>query len=251
MLRRFVKAAGSALGLHVQDKHLVPWGMNKLADIIALSNGHLSVALDVGANIGQTVQAIKSVSPSTLVYAFEPVPSSFTKLKQNVQAFPGVQCFETAMGAAAGRANMAANDLSGTNSLLSVITNENYISIDIDTVDAFCGRNGISSVDMLKIDTEGYELEVLKGAAEMLQQNRVRFVLAECEFAHRPTEPHGDFFEIASYLRSLGYRLVSTYTEGVDGEGWKWGDALFMLPFADSRLRLSPFGQPLDNVDAA
>ena len=86
---------------------------------------------------------------------------------------------------------------------------------------------------ILKIDVEGHELNVLRGAARAIEDRRVDFVLCECEFEPREGEPHGDFFEIFEYLSTRNYRVVSFYTGGVDQNGWRFGDVLFKLSEPD------------------
>jgi FkbM family methyltransferase len=55
----------------------------------------------------------------------------------------------------------------------------NEIEVDCTTVDDFCSQRGITSIDVLKIDTEGHELAVLNGAMQMLSSGAVRFVFLE------------------------------------------------------------------------
>ena len=60
---------------------------------------------------------------------------------------------------------------------------------------------------------EGFEAQVLRGAAAMLAAGRVRFVYLECRFAHSPELPQGDFYELLGILSPLGYCVAGVYPE--------------------------------------
>jgi hypothetical protein len=117
-------------------------------------------------------------------------------------------------------------------------------SLEVRTVrlDTYADEQGIDHIDLLKIDTEGHEPAVLRGADQLLRSSRIDHVLAECEFTERGDEPHGSFAEIHAILAPLGFRVVSFYTGGVDELGWRWGDVLFRRvgTVTPSRVAISP-----------
>jgi FkbM family methyltransferase len=51
--------------------------------------------------------------------------------------------------------------------------------VSVRTIDDFCAEQAIAEIDLLKIDTEGYDLQVLEGARSLLTRGRVRFVYSE------------------------------------------------------------------------
>jgi len=215
--------------------------VNPFEDIAALFPG-LSLALDVGGNYGQTVGHLRSVFPRARIISFEPVPAIFAALKRTTAADQQVECIPCAVGAIAGAAQITNLEHTGQNTLnTSAKPDAPTVSIPVITLDAFCAERGIESVDLLKIDTEGYETSVLNGSERLLKSGAIRAVLAECEFTPNPAEPHGDFFEIAELLMPLGYRVVAFYSGGVDGGGWRWGDVLFMLPQETRAVSCSPY----------
>jgi hypothetical protein len=80
------------------------------------------------------------------------------------------------------------------------------------TVDQFCAERGVDRLDLLKIDTEGHELEVLEGASQTLQARGVRFVFLEFETLNPiPGATGGALGPCAARLEPLGFRLVATY----------------------------------------
>ena len=87
------------------------------------------------------------------------------------------------------------------------------VEIRLETLDSFVAEHGVHQVDLLKIDVEGYELEVLKGASAALERGAVRYVYAECVFAPDSIESHTDFFEMHRVLSQWGFSFVCSYTE--------------------------------------
>ncbi|HEV2717922.1 MAG TPA: FkbM family methyltransferase, partial [Terriglobales bacterium] len=64
----------------------------------------------------------------------------------------------------------------------------------------------------LKTDTEGFDLEVLKGAEVMLRARQIQFILAEVTF-HPENTYHTSFFRFAEYLQGLKYHFVDLYDD--------------------------------------
>ncbi|MEP7055731.1 MAG: FkbM family methyltransferase [Actinomycetota bacterium] len=243
-IRQLGKRTLRRAGLNVSKLINVPFGVDAFDDVAGLA-GEVSVVFDIGANIGQTVVRVRRALPHVQIYSFEPVPSTYAKLVANVGSMRGVDCVQSAVGDAEGEIEITESLISGHNTIhLSAKPESPTITVPLTTVDAFATERGVDIVDLLKIDTEGYETAVLQGAKGLLETGRVRFVLAECDFTHRPEEPHGAFFDIADTLLPLGFRVVATYVGGVDGDGWRWGDALFMMPSGPRAVTCSPHAVP-------
>ena len=49
----------------------------------------------------------------------------------------------------------------------------------VTTLDVYCKQNHLSSIDLLKLDVQGYEARVLRGATKLLEENRIRVIMAE------------------------------------------------------------------------
>lgn len=78
-------------------------------------------------------------------------------------------------------------------------------SVDLTTLEGACVEHGLSEIDFLKIDTEGFDLPVLKG----LPWNRVVPRLILCEFEDSKTKPLGyAFHDLARFLEARGYKLI-------------------------------------------
>jgi FkbM family methyltransferase len=228
-VKRRVQSVLGRFNLDLRRRSNVPFGVRWEHDARCLLGSRATQAtlLDVGANIGQTALSLAETFSGARIYSFEPVPATFAALQQNTAHLPGVECVNAALSDAAGEAMITTNR-GGRNTLMSEVALSSRTKVRLDTVDAFCTKRGIEHIDLLKIDTEGYETWVLRGAKIMFEQGRIDFVLAECDFLRRPDEPHGDFFEIHQMLDSHGFRIVSFYTGGVDAHGWVWGNVLMM-----------------------
>ncbi|ANP36048.1 methyltransferase FkbM [Phaeobacter gallaeciensis] len=154
-------------------------------------------------------------------------------MQTKAAGYEGVEVFHTAMSDKVGTIEMLAEGTSGLNRVLEADvpggSQQRIETVHATTVDQFLAERQLSRIGLLKIDVEGYEMNVLRGAQRAIASRSIDFILCECEFQDRPGEPHGDFFEIFSHLTQQGLRLVSVYTGGVDQNGWRFGDVLFRL----------------------
>ena len=105
-----------------------------------------------------------------------------------------------------------------------------HTEVSVSTLDTLASANDVSTVDLLKIDVEGFELQVLEGGAALLSEGRVRFILAECVLSPDTQQPHTSFFEIHDQLISYGYCCVAYYAEAFSLEdGCALGNVLYGL----------------------
>lgn len=202
----------------------IPFGVSWVEDLrYCLNDAKLAIAVDVGAHRGETARRILEAFPATQVHCFEPVRPSFRALTEATRHL-NVRCLNAAVSDSDGTARFHLGPDSGRCGFRAPGPALDVRTVMLDTYAADCP---LEHIDLLKVDVEGHEPHVLRGAARLLGSGRVGFVLAECEFTERAGEPHGDFGDILSILAPLGYRVVSFYTGGVDDHGWRWGDVLF------------------------
>jgi FkbM family methyltransferase len=144
------------------------------------------VFLDVGAHIGiYTLAMARAAGPSGSVHSFEPNPASFARLSHHVlqNGLANVRLNQVAVGSAEGRAKLNAptKENSGAASLLSTNMPARFgarpIEVQVTSLDAYCKRHTFERVDVIKIDCQGYELQVLEGASNVLQTFRPRLLL--------------------------------------------------------------------------
>jgi FkbM family methyltransferase len=226
-------------GLDVSKLRDTPFGVRWEEDLAAL--GPVNLAVDVGANEGQTAQLIASAFPSARIFSYEPVPATFEVLQRRYAGSPDITCIQAAMGAEVGRAQITTGPISGQNTLITdAKPDQPTVEVPVTTLAVQAIEHGWNEIDLLKVDTEGYEVEVLDGAQQLLRDGLVRFVLVECDFVRRPSEPHGFFPDIYGLLDPLRYRVVAFYTAAVDGQGWIWGDVLFMKETRRRQVLFTP-----------
>jgi FkbM family methyltransferase len=146
---------------------------------------HLAVAFDVGANLGRWSQMLAEANPKCLVHAFEPSPSTFLNLEKNAQSIPGLKLHQLGLG---DREGVCAFNDYGENSGLSSFASRRksmglepvrVIKTPVSTFDQFCAQERIETVDFVKIDTEGYEMSVLRGMEKALGNQRVAAIQFE------------------------------------------------------------------------
>jgi FkbM family methyltransferase len=176
------------------------------------------VVIDVGANQGlYTLLAACRVGPGGRVIAFEPAPPDFGKLERNValNRYSQVVLENMAVGEAVGNTEFYVclghqGGLSSRRRPLAddLVVPTQLVTTSLTTLDAYLRFKNIARVDFLKIDVEGGELEVLKGAT-MLLSNGVRPVIL-CEVEDIRTQSWGyKAAEITSLLERYGFALYS------------------------------------------
>lgn len=213
----------------------IPFGVDWFHDIDYFLRGRrLGTILDIGANIGKVTKHFTEFFPDSDIFSFEPVPSTYERLIQNTGNLTRVTAIQAGMSNRVGEGEITANSLSEENALLFDERVKNSYqgmttaTVELLTVDEFCTSRGIDQIGLLKTDTEGFDLQVLQGAETRLRNGSVDFILTECAFPGVEEDlPHSSFDEIQKYVVSLGYHVVSFYTNGVNELGWIWGDVLF------------------------
>jgi FkbM family methyltransferase len=247
MIRRAAKQAVrsmlEAAGYRVYHRTVLPYGIDFMLDIERLSRAWgvpICTFLDVGANEGQTSTSALSSFPDARIFAFEPHPVTFSRLVQRLGGEPRVAAYNLALSNANGFAPFFEYSSSTLNSLIpdaqypvrkGVAARE--ITVQCRTLDEFCSQHRIQTIDVLKIDTEGCELVVLKGAQQLLSAKRVRFVYAEFnDMSPRPGSTGGDLVSISDFLTSFGFRFIATYPDYMElGRELHVGaNALFVSP---------------------
>lgn len=153
--------------------------------ILKLNND--GVILDVGANIGEYSNTLRKKGFIGKLFAFEPHPNTFIKLKKSADTF-SYDAIKMGMGKVAEKLmiyDYAENNGSQHASLYKdVITDIHQsaiteIEIELTTIDEFISKNNLQQINLLKIDTEGNELNVLLGAKQAITNNVIKFIQIE------------------------------------------------------------------------
>ena len=105
-----------------------------------------------------------------------------------------------------------------------------YVEIDVQTqsIDNFCLENNINCIDLLKIDTEGSELNVLKGAENFLSENKIKVIYTE--ICAPKAKYRNKVNEIENFLKEYNFEHVKSYNMLISSllSGLKSSDNLFV-----------------------
>lgn len=134
------------------------------------------VFIDIGANFGvYTLVASRLVGETGSVLAFEPTAQSFATLRQNIELnhFSNVSAFQVALAQETSKARLYYGwDPVGNSLGMDPLRGNEGEEVQIETLDKLLGENGIDHVDAIKIDVEGAEELVLRGAVRCLTTQR-------------------------------------------------------------------------------
>jgi FkbM family methyltransferase len=189
------------------------------------------VFFDIGANLGQTIKKMNHSYSTATIFAFEPSKYCFEYLKTNFSN-TNVSLHNLAIGSNCGNLEFNEYSWSALNSLLkraygAAKISETYL-VRVITLDEFCNDNNVSYINLLKTDTEGYELNVLKGASSMMEQNRIQFVYVEI-FFNENYIGQSSFGDIYNFLLENRFELVRFYDVLYTNDGLaSKTDALFI-----------------------
>ena len=172
----------------------------------------IRTVLDIGAHRGEFSSAIRVLLPQAQVYAFEPLPECSGELARRFGAGGSFQAFPVAIGATHDRITMWRNSYAKSSSVLPMadLHKDSFpwsagtmpITVEMRALDEYLDQLKLEEKVLLKIDVQGYEEQVLKGATELLK--RVAYVLLEVSF--QPLyEGQGAFAEIHAFLQSTGF----------------------------------------------
>lgn len=189
----------------------------------------VATVFDVGANEGQTALAFAQHFPDAQVFSFEPVPSTYSILEARTSDVPSIHCSQVALGDRETEETIALAPKSGLNSLLNTAEpGPGTTTVHVTTGDAWASAHDVAHIDVLKVDTEGYDLEVLHGFEHLISAGEVEAVLVECELERVRPEPHTSFFKLFEYLTARGMSFTTLYTDSVFAKRFAWGNALFV-----------------------
>lgn len=192
---------------------------NQWADIDqALSRHSFRDFVDVGANVGQAVESLLQFRPDARIWAVEPNAAVYEQLNAKFQSDSRVDCSNLALGADQGQGTLNVTRTSSTSYLergTQPIAHDEIVAqqpVAIHTLDGFCRDKGIERIDYLKIDAEGSDLDVLRGAENLLSNGAVFLIECECGM-HPGNHVHVPFETIKAHLEARNYRVFGIYEQ--------------------------------------
>ena len=176
------------------------------------------IIFDAGANIGEWSTHALELNNEAIVYAFEPVQSMFAILIENIcTKRPNTHAYQIGLSYFDGKKDFydytKNNEISGASTCYRRDTAiekmlgkaPTKITINVRSLDSFCHDQGIFHIDFLKIDTEGSEFDILKGASELLQRHAIKII----QFEYGGTYPSANIklHDVYTFLRNFGYQV--------------------------------------------
>jgi len=152
--------------------------------VLAPTNPKLCI--DIGANVGDFSKEILEKTTASVI-SFEPLPPAFEILKKSVSVYGDRVAIENrGVGEKAETLEihydldaLSRASFSEDVKKVSYVSNELKVEVPVITLDEYCAENSITEVDFVKIDTEGFEAEIFKGAARVFGEIKPRFIQIE------------------------------------------------------------------------
>lgn len=205
---------------------------------VKLISKEINFSIDIGANVGKYTKLLLTETNSEVI-AFEPLPKAFEELEEIKKNFSSrLSIYNVGIGNK--NSNLELNYSSEKSEKASFIEdldklsfvdskNNKKIIAEVITLDSFFKKYEQTykekEIDLLKIDTEGFELEVLNGASEMLIKKKPKFIQIEFNW-------HQLFREQTIYKFS---KILSNY------------EVFKILPFGDNLIKIDP-KRPESNI---
>jgi FkbM family methyltransferase len=169
------------------------------------------VVLDIGSNIGDTLLNLAKRNPNGKSIGFEPVPFLYQRAKTNLELndFPNIELHNLAISDKNGCLyfDIPKNRNSGSISMVNkpTATSTEVKAISLDT---FVKVNNIKKVDLVKIDVEGFEMNVLMGALQTIKYHKpILFVEVIDDYLVRSNSTAS---HLIKFIKDLGYHVIDS-----------------------------------------
>jgi len=207
-----------------------------------LAETPVKTIFDVGANIGSVAADYLERFPHADVFCFEPLPDAIIALERRFRHNPRLKIIKEAVSNTPGQTvSFFVKPLGGMSSLYRpFLGSSDEIKVPTITLDKLCADRGIQTVDVLKIDIEGAEIQALEGARHLLTKGAIRLIYSEVRMVAE-TENAALTHHLAAYLEQFDYSLHNIYDIVESGaRGVIYANALFLSPptRADLKARL-------------
>lgn len=195
---------------------VVPRGLNtglSFIDDVKKQGHNVNTVFDVGAHRGETTNEFLEKFNNCRVHAFEPHPQNYKILEKNCSN--SVVLNKCGLSDSSGNKNLNVSKHSTAHSLSISKNRSKKTAIEVKTVDSYCDYKNVDKIDILKIDTEGHDIEVLKGAQKKLDEGEIYYVFAEVTLSL--TNPYiCNFVNIRDYLSKYDFDFLAIYNQNLD-----------------------------------
>ena len=187
---------------------------------------------DVGAHRGESVERFKKLFPSAEFHVFEPDTDNYSFLTQKFSCLENKFLNNVGVSSRTGKLLFYRNLKSSTSSFHPINTHSKWAKmrsesrgiepdqftatsydVPIINLDRYVKENKVSRINLLKIDTQGHEDEVLKGARKSLEQGKIDIIETEL-IVGDPYLKNLQFYDIEDIVKPYGYTFY-----GIDNQG--------------------------------
>jgi FkbM family methyltransferase len=193
-----------------------------------------SIIYDIGANVGTWTLLAKAIFPNAAVHAFEPLPSHASSFQHGVANISNITLHPVALGAENGLAHLHVTSFSDASSMLPLsepgriqwsLSEIDHVPVTVKRMDDVVAAEQLTLPDLLKLDVQGFELEVLRGAPDCLAHAKA--VIIEVSFREF-YRGQCRFDEVVSFLAAGSLFVRAFGTRTALGQGLVSTDVLFV-----------------------
>jgi FkbM family methyltransferase len=225
MIKKYIKKIFNLFQLDIvrYNKEFINLSFDKIIVNILDQN---PIIFDVGANEGQSIKKYLDLFKNPTIHSFEPLVDEFQKMQDQFGYYKNIILNNYALGNIeetkifykAKKSSISSFNKFNFNSLwFKLRSKQNNTSIEnfssaidgvkISTLDDYCKNNKINKINLLKIDTQGYEDKILEGAMNLINNNKIDIIICEIMFDNA-YEKYFSFSDIEKYLITKNFRMV-------------------------------------------
>ena len=216
MFQKYIGQFSSLFSFKIKNKPIKSCTSSNVLINLFAKDAHIKI-FDVGAHTGQSAKKFKRLFKHSEIYSFEPFPSTFDQL--NLLKLDKFKAFNFGFSDRHELREFRVNQGSQTNSMLRLAENAkavwggnealselDQIKCEFKKIDDFCKAHYIFSLDFLKIDVQGAEFKVLKGAHELLKEKKIKVIQLEVIIGetYDGQKPISYYFQL---LENYNYKL--------------------------------------------
>lgn len=208
--------------------------INKAISIARKYCSMTDIIIDVGGADGTTPKIFSKAFPDKIIYVFEPINENCTAIRKLIKEYPNIKLIAKAAGSSEGKTTINKANRITSSSIFELnadkessvfaeqLKNEGKENIEITTIDNVIPQGNTA---LLKIDVQGFELEVLTGAAGVLMNTKV--IVLEMN-NHEGYKGAPKYYEIDEYLRKNNFTLYDIFPSLKDEGRLKEWDAIYL-----------------------
>lgn len=223
--KKYIKKTFNRFGFDIQRYNEEIKNLN-FDEILIQKIQNCSIIIDVGANNGQSIKKFSNLYPNSQIHSFEPILSEFDVLRKKYGNSENIYLNNLALGEqncsrkfniTEKTENSSFNNINKDTKWLKKRSKEynvdqnkfvkNVENVKVITLDEYCLKNNINIIDILKIDTQGYEDKVLEGCINMIKKGNIKAVITEI-ILDDVYDKNFSFSDLEKYLIPYDFRIV-------------------------------------------